>query len=124
MIGSCRNSYVRANSIHHTYNRAIAIHGVHFLRITDNVAFEALGHTYFMEDGLESKNVITGNLGANTREMFTGLTSDATPSIYWLVNGDNYVERNIAAGGTHCALLLTSISPVLNRTELLTMNGG
>ena len=101
MIGSVKNSYVRRNSIHHTYNRAIAIHGVHYLRVQDNVAFETLGHTYFVEDGLETKNIITGNLAANTRELFVGLTSDATPSAYWLVNGDNYVARNIAAGGTH-----------------------
>ena len=101
MIGAVRNSYVRKNSIHHTYNRAISIHGVHFLRVQDNVAFETRGHTYFVEDGVETKNVITGNLGANTRELFVGLTSDATPSTYWLVNGDNYVERNIAAGSSH-----------------------
>ena len=101
MIGAVRNSYVRKNSIHHTYNRAIAIHGVHYLRVQDNVAFETRGHVYFVEDGLETKNVITGNLGANARENFVGLTSDATPAVYWLVNGDNYVERNIAAGGTH-----------------------
>ena len=101
MIGAVRNSYVRRNSIHHTFNRAIAIHGVHHLRVQDNVAFETRGHTYFMEDGLETKNIITGNLGANTRENFVGLTSDATPATYWLVNGDNYIERNIGAGSTH-----------------------
>ena len=60
-----------------------------------------MGHTYFVEDGLETKNVITGNLGALTRPSFTGLNSDTTPSTYWLVNGDNYVERNIAAGSSH-----------------------
>lgn len=65
------------------------------------VAFETRGHTYFVEDGLETKNVITGNLGANTRQNFVGLNSDQTPATYWLVNGDNYVERNIAAGSTH-----------------------
>ena len=140
MIGAVRNSYVRYTSIHHSYQRAIAIHGVHYLRIVGNgtrrlkpadnahslgrartphlvsyhptftclpllphhaVAFETKGHTYFVEDGLETKNVITGNLGANTRELFVGITSDATPATYWLVNGDNYVERNIAAGSTH-----------------------
>ena len=202
MIGAVRNSYVRYNSIHHTYNRAIAIHGVHYLRVQNNVAFEtvrkrdlnpcpsrarslalirhtdsgsvllraarsnsvlaagphllcggkhshqhtyaarpltrhprprarphplpltacraprrarplaltlalALTHTHtpplinHPQDGLETKNVITGNLGANTRELFVGLTSDATPATYWLVNGDNYFERNIAAGSTH-----------------------
>jgi hypothetical protein len=36
MIGTVRNSYVRKNSIHHTYNRAVAIHGVHYLRVQDN----------------------------------------------------------------------------------------
>lgn len=36
MIGAVRNSYVRYNSIHHTYNRAIAIHGVHYLRVQNN----------------------------------------------------------------------------------------
>ena len=36
MIGAVRNSYVRQNSIHHTYNRAIAIHGVHYLRVQNN----------------------------------------------------------------------------------------
>ena len=47
-------------------------------------------------------NIITGNLGANTRELFTGLTTDATPATFWYVNGDNYVENNIAAGSSHC----------------------
>ena len=111
MIGAVRNSYVRKNSIHHTFNRAIAIHGVHYLRVQDNVAFETRGHTYFVEDGLETKNVITGNLGANTRQNFVGLTSDATPATYWLVNGDNYVERNIAAGSTHCERPRAALSP-------------
>ena len=135
MIGSVRNSYVRYNSIHHTYNRAIAIHGVHYLRVQNNgkatvpharppaaclyllsdqsailfvwrytVAFETRGHTFFVEDGLETKNIITGNLAALTRELFVGLGTDATPSSYWLVNGDNYVANNIAAGSSHYGL--------------------
>ena len=101
MIGAVRNSYVRYNSIHHTYNRAIAIHGVHFLRVQGNVAFETMGHTYFMEDGLETKNIITGNIAITVRPNFVGLTQDATPAAFWLVNPDNYVEGNIAAGGSH-----------------------
>ena len=83
--------------------RAAAIHGAHYLRVQNNVAFETLGHTYFVEDGLETKNIITGNLAALTRELFVGLSTDATPSSYWLVNGDNYVSDNIAAGSSHCA---------------------
>ena len=96
-----RNSYVRGNSIHHTYNRAVVIHGVHYLRVINNVNFETMGNAYFVEDGIETKNVITHNLGANTRQSFAGLTVDQTPATYWLVNPDNYVASNIAAGSTH-----------------------
>ena len=118
MIGAVRNSYVRSNSIHHTYNRAIAIHGVHYLRVQDNVAFETRGHTFFVEDGLESKNRITGNLAALTRELFVGLSTDATPSSYWLVNGDNYVDGNIAAGSSHYGFWFFPESKVRGASEL------
>jgi hypothetical protein len=116
MIGSVRNSYVRACSIHHTFNRAIAIHGVHFLRVQNNVAFENRGHAYFVEDGLETMNIITGNLGANTRPLFNGLSTDTTPATFWYVNGDNVVEKNIAAGSSHygelsCPLLIPTCEP-------------
>ena len=33
MVGTVRNSYIRYNSIHHTYNRGITIHGVHPLNV-------------------------------------------------------------------------------------------
>ena len=138
MIGAVRGSYVRGCAIHHTYNRAIAIHGVHYLRVQNNgalepsrptshsppltrhlqpptatsnphrrtsrhppVAFENRGHAYFVEDGLETHNVISGNLGASTRPLFNGLSTDTTPATFWYVNGDNYVEGNIAAGSSH-----------------------
>ena len=101
----------------HRYNRAIAIHGVHYLRILDNVAFETMGHTYFVEDGLETKNVFRGNFATCTRQLFVGLTTDATPSSYWLVNGDNYVERNIAAGSTHYGIWFFAEAKVRGASE-------
>ena len=58
MIGAVKNSYARYNSIHHTYQRAIAIHGCHYARVIGNVAFETTGHTIFIEDGVETKNQI------------------------------------------------------------------
>ena len=59
------------------------------------------GNAYFVEDGIETKNIITHNLGANTRQSFAGLTVDQTPATYWFVNPDNYVASNIASGSTH-----------------------
>ena len=33
----------------------------------DNVAYDITGHAYFMEDGNETNNYITGNLGVHIR---------------------------------------------------------
>ena len=38
-------SYIRGCSYHHTYNRAVTIHGVHNARFEDNVAYKVMGHT-------------------------------------------------------------------------------
>ena len=52
MIGTVYNSYVRNVSVHHTFNRAITIHGVHHLDVSHNVAYHTMGHTFFIEDGM------------------------------------------------------------------------
>ena len=36
---------------------------MHYLRVKNNVNFETMGNAYFVEDGIETKNVITHNLG-------------------------------------------------------------
>ena len=42
-------SYLRGCAIHHTYNRAVTIHGSHRVILQDNVAYFAMGHTFFLE---------------------------------------------------------------------------
>ena len=98
MIGAVRKSYVRNCSIHHAFNRAVTLHGVHFYRVQHNVAFDVLGHTFFMEDGIETNNVLHRNLGMVTRASASLLNSDATPATFWITNPDNYFTANAAAG--------------------------
>ena len=62
LIGTVHNSYIRGNAIHHTYNRAVTIHGVHYLRIINNLAYHTMGHTFFIEDAAETKNFLDHNL--------------------------------------------------------------
>jgi hypothetical protein len=45
-------SYVRANSIHDSFQRAVVAHATHQLVIADNLAYHVRGHTYFIEDGV------------------------------------------------------------------------
>jgi hypothetical protein len=56
MLCQVHNSYVKGCAIHETYNRAVTIHGVHFLTIKDVVAYNNMGHTFFVEDAIESQN--------------------------------------------------------------------
>jgi len=53
---------VRGNAIWRTYNRAVTIHDVEYLRVMNNVAYDTMGHTFFIEDGIERKNYLDGNL--------------------------------------------------------------
>jgi hypothetical protein len=35
---------------------------VHYFKVINNVAFNTMGHTYFVEDAIESKNIYEHNL--------------------------------------------------------------
>jgi len=76
MIGTVHNSYVRGNSIYHTYNRAVTIHGVHYFRILKNVAFDTMGHTFFVEDAAETKNYLNGNIAIQVKASMSLLNTD------------------------------------------------
>lgn len=46
-------SWVKGCSIHHSFQRAVTIHGTHRVLLENNVAYDIMGHTYFFEDALE-----------------------------------------------------------------------
>ena len=99
--GNVSGSYVRGCSIHHTFNRAVTIHAVDYLLVEKNVAYNILGHAYFLEDGIEENNIIQDNLGIFVRASSSLLNVDITPATFWIVNPNNIVRRNVAAGGSH-----------------------
>lgn len=99
MDGNAPESYLKRSSIHHSFNRCVTIHGTNELEVRDNVCFDHLGHGFFMEDGAERRNVISGNLGLGTRANDNGLLpTDDNPATFWITNPDNTVTNNVAAG--------------------------
>ena len=98
LVGSVKGSYVRKCSIHHSFNRAIAIHGVNHLRVRNNVAFNIRGMSFFTEDGVERFTIMEDNLGVWTRALFSLLVVDQTPAVFWFTNPDSHIRRNVAAG--------------------------
>lgn len=99
MNGDVSNSYVRGNAVHNSYARVTTIHAVSFLTVEKNVGYKASGHNIFLEDGIETHNVIRENLMISTRQVFSMLQSDITAASFWITNPDNEVYSNRAAGG-------------------------
>ena len=96
---SSKEVYIRKNSIHHTFSRCLTIHGTHNVTADDNIAFDHLGHCFFLEDGGEQDNILTNNLGFVTRRGTLVLTDTSTKvSTFWITNPDNEVVNNRAAG--------------------------
>lgn len=98
LIGTVHNSYVIGNTIHHTYNRAVTIHAVHYLRIIRNIAYHTMGHTFFIEDAIETKNYLEKNLAILAKSSFSLLNTDQTPASFWITHPDNIFRDNHAVG--------------------------
>ncbi|KAJ8026136.1 Fibrocystin-L [Holothuria leucospilota] len=101
MSGYITESYVRGCSIYNTFNRALSIQGVHGILVEHNVAYNVMGHAFFLEDGIESGNTFQYNLAVFVRPSSSLLNVDVTPAAYWITNPNNTVRHNAAAGCSH-----------------------
>lgn len=101
MIGTVDKSYIEGNSIHQTYNRAVTTHGVHYFRVVKNVAYDVLGHAFFVEDAVETNNIYDGNLIVKVNPSHSLLNTDTTPGAFWITHPDNIVKNNAVAGSSH-----------------------
>ena len=61
------NSYFRGLGIWQTFNRAMTLHAVNYALIENNVAYNNMGHAYFMEDAVEHDNTVRYNLAIKTK---------------------------------------------------------
>uniref|UniRef100_A0AAY5ETB4 Polycystic kidney and hepatic disease 1 (autosomal recessive)-like 1 n=1 Tax=Electrophorus electricus TaxID=8005 RepID=A0AAY5ETB4_ELEEL len=102
LVGDVKfKSYVRGCAIHQTYNRAVTIHNTHHLLVEHNVIYNIMGGAFFIEDGIETGNVLQYNLAVFVRQSTSLLNDDVTPAGYWVTNPNNTIRHNAAAGGTH-----------------------
>ena len=101
LAGDVSGQYIRNTSVWHSFNRCVTVHGSHAATVENNVCFDHVGHGYFLEDGIETRNTIVGNLGLGTHtdgESPVPLASDRRPATFWITNPDNTVRNNVAAG--------------------------
>ena len=55
-----------------------------------------MGHAYFVEDGTEMYNTLSGNLGVLVRSSSALLESDHQPAVFWTATPLNYWYDNVA----------------------------
>jgi cell migration-inducing and hyaluronan-binding protein len=123
LVDDGSGQYIQNSAIHDTYSRCVTVHGTNNVRVQNNVAYNNVGHCYFLEDGVEHGNQYISNLGLltkchpsrpcnSTNAIFTGavgapngqtatdqlLPSDNTASTFWITNPDNTYRGNVSAG--------------------------
>ena len=119
LVGDTQGQYIENSAIHDTYSRCVTVHGTNNVRVENNVAYNNVGHCYFLEDGVEHGNQYLGNLGMLTRcnptrpcnstNALNGsgagqnatdqlIPSDNTASTFWITNPDNTYRGNVSAG--------------------------
>jgi cell migration-inducing and hyaluronan-binding protein len=119
LVGDTQGQYIENSAIHDTYSRCVTVHGTNNVRVENNVAYNNVGHCYFLEDGVEHGNQYLNNLGmltkcntnrpCNSTNALNGsgagqnatdqlIPSDNTASTFWITNPDNTYRGNVSAG--------------------------
>ncbi|XP_069778801.1 cell surface hyaluronidase isoform X2 [Narcine bancroftii] len=115
-------TYLKSLAIHHCYSRCVTVHATNGLLISDTIGYDTLGHCFFLEDGIEERNVLYHNLGLVTKpgtllptdrnDVMCSMIRDnvygkyvpvpATDckavSTFWVANPNNHLINNAAAG--------------------------
>ncbi|MEW6145796.1 MAG: pentapeptide repeat-containing protein [Thermodesulfobacteriota bacterium] len=121
-------TFVKDSSIWDSMTRFITIHATQGVTLARNVGFMSIGHGFYLEDGTEINNKLYSNIGIlaraavnnpqNPRQVpgilawsgnpgapLVPYNSDIyNPTVFWIMNGWNDFEYNMAAGATGCGV--------------------
>lgn len=98
MNGDVSDSFARGNAVHDSMARVITLHGVHYLTVEYNVGYNVMGHNYFIEDGIETQNLLQYNLAISSIQVWTMLQTDISVASFWVTHPSNHFRYNHAAG--------------------------
>jgi len=111
-------SFVEDCSVHRSYYRAYTIHNTFSLNVTRNIAYDIIGHAFYLESGVEELNRVEYNLAAFVHPIdgavlmpggafepgseqtdSISVPADHTASGFYVSNAYNYIIGNAASGG-------------------------
>ena len=118
-------TFVKDCSIHDSMTRWITLHATQNVLLARNVGYLSIGHGFYLEDATEINNQLYSNIGIfarasiqnaqNPRQVpgilgwnnlfasdFPYNSDFANPSVFWIMNGWNDFQYNMAAGAGAC----------------------
>ena len=99
MNGDVSDSFVKGNAVHDSFARILTLHAVQYLHVSHNVGYRVQGHNFFIEDGIETQNLLEYNLVISSLESWNMMQTDISVASFWVTNPSNNIRYNRAAGG-------------------------
>jgi hypothetical protein len=104
LVGDAKGQYIKNSAIHDTFNRCVTVHGTHNLRVENNVTYNAVGHCFFIEDGIETGNEFVKNLAIQIKCHPTMPCVPVNLAANGEIEGDRRALRRISFSGEHTLL--------------------
>lgn len=74
------NSFMQDSSVVRSFFRCASIHATNATRLSRNVGYDVIGHCWYLEDGVEERNLIEYNIGAHIHSIAVKPPSNALSS--------------------------------------------
>lgn len=121
-----KDTYVKDSSVNESMTRWMVLHATNGVTLARNVGWKSIGHGFYLEDGNEVDNTFRTNIGIfaraaiandqNPRRVPGILAADRInfddsvpfytdvdhPTAFWIMNGWNDFEYNMAVGAGTC----------------------
>eukprot|EP00039_Didymoeca_costata_P033682 m.43637 g.43637 ORF g.43637 m.43637 type:complete len:1732 (+) comp9991_c0_seq1:353-5548(+) len=112
-----RRNFMNDCTVRDSLYRCVSIHGTNGVEVSRNVAYNIVGHCYYLEDGVEERNRITHNLASHIHPIGTPAAggaqvgaifretddvrnpADHAAAGFYITNAHNYFYGNAASGG-------------------------
>jgi hypothetical protein len=118
--------FLKDSSIHDSMTRWVTLHSTHSITVARVVGYLSIGHGFYLEDGTEIDNKFHSNIGIFARaavdnphnprkvpgilaspdkpgqEMVPFHSDYDHPTVFWIMNGWNEFEGNMAVGAGAC----------------------
>ncbi len=103
-LGDPVGHYIRNSAIWNSANRCVVLHATNGVTVQNNICYDIKGHAFFLEDAVERRNVLDGNLALKMRsplpknllKIHEGPALDlGGPSGFWITNPDNTLTHNL-----------------------------